>query len=241
MVLRAAWAALCKRERDFGVDARQMLDSGPPVVVFGQENIPASGPYLLLANHYTRPGMMVWWSVFALSVQLQCTPRWVVAAGWTYPRGWRRLLMEPLTAWAFHRLAQVYRFSSMPPMPPRPEDALARAAAVRSVLTRLRSEPNMLLGLMPEGRDLPGGVLGWPPAGAGRFMLRLGADLGRILPAGVYEADSRLCVCFGPLFQIQVPQGLPAAQQDQAASRCVMEHIAALLPKAMRGPFGCAG
>lgn len=62
-------------------------------------------------------------------------------------------------------------------------------------------------------------------------MLRLSEELGRILPAGVYEEGGRLCVCFGPVFRLE------AGQEDQAASRQVMERIAALLPEKMRGPF----
>ena len=61
-------------------------------------------------------------------------------------------------------------------------------------------------------------------------MLRLSEELGRILPAGVYEEGGRLCVCFGPVFRLEAGQGIPAGQEDQAASRQMMERIAALLP-----------
>ena len=45
--------------------------------------------------------------------------------------------------------------------------------AVRRLFAYARSTPNPILGLAPEGMDLPGGILGWPPPGGGRVMLQL--------------------------------------------------------------------
>jgi len=121
----------------------------------------------------------------------------------------------------------------MPPMPPRDFEVEARAESVRRALHRA-SEPGALLGLAPEGGDMPGGVLTPPPSGSGRFLRHLARRGLRFQPVGAYEDQGRLCLRFGDPFDL--PRALPEPIDD-SASRRVMSAIAACLPKRLRGAY----
>src|SRR4030042_1316946 len=111
----------------------------------------------------------------------------------------------------------------MPPMPPREVGVAARAESVRRALHRA-SEPDALLGLAPEGGDMPGGVLTPPPSGSGRFLLHLARRGLRFLPVGAFEGRGRFCLRFGA--PLGLPQSLPEPIDD-SATRLVMSAIAA--------------
>jgi hypothetical protein len=137
-------------------------------------------------------------------------------------------------------MAHVYGFTSMPPMPPALQDIEERARAVRQVLEYARRVEYPVIGLAPEGRDAPHeqpGVLIEPPPGVGRFVLQL-ARLGlSISPVGVYEEAGNLCIRFGKLYELEIPQGNSAEQRDWQASQAIMLRIAALLPLELRGNY----
>ncbi len=82
-------------------------------------------------------------------------------------------------------------------MPPRPGDVKARARSVRRALAFAKAHPQAILGLAPEGGDQPGGVVDWPPAGAGRFVLLLAEQGFPILPVGCFEEAGEFCLRFG--------------------------------------------
>ena len=125
----------------------------------------------------------------------------------------------------------------MPPMPPREPEVRQRGLAVRDVIKYIRANPKPIVALAPEGRDILTGQLGWPPAGAGRFILRINQLGLPITPVGVYEQDGRLVVHFGPAYQLPNPEKSGAKEIDQKVAWLVMLNIARLLPAPMRGEF----
>jgi hypothetical protein len=157
-----------------------------------------------------------------------------MTAAWTFPdSAWRRRVLTPLTRWAFDRVARVYGFVTMPPMPPDPQEVEARAVAVlRTVrLARRLAREGGMIGLAPEGRDFAEG-LGQPPDGAGEFialLIRAGLP---VLPVGVTEMEGRLHVSFGELFVPDIPSA--RAERDRAVTRQVMTAIAQQLPQNTR-------
>lgn len=237
-LLRLAAALPGSRRRNFLQEARSCAARlRPPLQVTGEPFVPRTGPCVVTVNHYARPGFHAWWLTLAVSAVVPVPIHWVVTAAWTYPGGLRRRLLTPLSRRLFRRMAAVYGFTCMPPMPPDPAEVAARAAAVRRVLAFARQAPNPVIGLAPEGRDAPGGVLQMPPPGAGRFLLSL-AGLGlAVVPVGLFERDG-LVVHFGPAYQLSVPAGLSPEERDRCASRQVMARIAALLPAELRGDPG---
>jgi hypothetical protein len=239
MVIRIAASILLKQPRSFHRDAEALAARiEPPLQVHGCEHVPHSGPCVVTGNHYTRPGFGAWWVALAIAAVIPAEMHWIMTGAWTFPGRWYRGLLRPISERLFARIAHVYGFTVMPPMPPDPAEAEARARAVRRVLAHARRAPEPLIGLVPEGRDFPGGALGWPPAGAGRFiqhLVRMGLG---VIPVGIYEEDGALCVSVGPRYVPDIPDGLPPDARDRAMSGLVMARIARQLPARLRGEFG---
>lgn len=234
-----AWSTLTLRPRSFVDDARAAVAAlAQPARLLGAQNVPRHGPCLVACNHFTRPGFAAWWLVLTVTaaVAAQRAPgadpqvHWVIAGAWTYPHDdWRHRVLTPLTYRVFARVAAVYGFVTMPPMPPHPQQVEARAAAVRRTvrLGRQLVQVGGMLGLAPEGGDVPEG-LGQPPAGAGEFIALLVKMGFPVLPVGVAEPDGYLCISFGPPFTPELPAARSA--RDGVVARQVMDAIAAQLP-----------
>ena len=239
LVAGVVWAVTTLRPRSVAGDAQVAvagLRPGPEVL--GAEHIPSQGPCLVTCNHYSRPGLGAWWLALAITAAVAAhrapdadpDVRWVMTAAWTFPESaWRQRVLTPVTRWLFARAARVYGFVPMPPMPPAPHEVEARATAVlRTVrLARRAARDGGMVGLAPEGRDVPG-RLGQPPKGAGTFIALLVEAGLPVLPVGVAEQDGRLRVSFGPLFVPEIPPG--RAERDLAVSQQVMAAIARELP-----------
>jgi 1-acyl-sn-glycerol-3-phosphate acyltransferase len=246
LLLGLVTAGLLGRQRDFRLDARRCISTlQPPLQVFEAQLIPENGPLLVVSNHYSRPGLPVWWPSMAISSMLPMPHRWISAAEWTDSGSWFNALKSHLSPFLLGRLAAVYDFLPMPPMPARQRDVEARAEAVRLALSYTENTPDAVICLSPEGRDIPGGALGWPPSGAGRFISLLAGRGLSILPAGAWEEGDRLTLRFGPAYQLS-PGPAPdpslshdarAAARDHSAACTIMKSIASLLPPAMRGEF----
>jgi len=239
LVRSVVWDALILRPRSLAHDARQaVVGLSPELKVLGSERIPARGPCLVTCNHYSRPGFGAWWLALAIeaAVAARRAPgadpeiRWVMTAAWTFPESrWRRRILTPATRWAFDRAAQVYGFVTMPPMPPDPSEVEARAVAVRRTvrLARQAAQAGGIVGLAPEGQDVPG-RLGQPPRGTGAFIALLVSAGLPVLPVGVTERRGRLSVSFGPLFVPEIPAS--RIERDLAVAQQVMAAIAQQLP-----------
>jgi len=233
------WAALTLRPRSFARDA-QVAVTGlyPALEVLGAEHVPPRGPCLVVCNHYSRPGFDAWW--LALTIAAAVASRrapdadpeihWVMTAAWTFPESrWRRWILTPLTRWAFDRVARVYGFVTMPPMPPDPDEVEARAAAVlRTVRLARRIAPKGgMVGLAAEGMDVQG-RLGQLPRSVGAFIALLVEAGLPVLPVGVTEREGRLSVSFGSLFIPGIPSS--RSERDRTVARQVMASIARQLP-----------
>ncbi len=232
---------LLRRRRRFADDARLcMARLAPPAQVLGEEHVPAGGCFVITPNHYYRRGFASQWSTLAISARIPDV-HWIMAAELTFPGHWIAPLGMPVSRFALGRIAQVYGFTAMPPMPPRPRDTAARAAAVRRVLRFATGSKGAIVGLAPEGGDQPAGRLSMPPSGAGRFCLLLAAAGLRFLPVGVYERDGRLVLHFGEPYVLRIDEKCSTDEKDRRAAFAVMSHIAPLLPDELRGDFAGVG
>jgi 1-acyl-sn-glycerol-3-phosphate acyltransferase len=224
--------ATIQRPRSFRSDALKCIQLiSARVKILHEENIPLKTPCVIVTNHYSRPGFPAWWIALGISAAVPVEVHWMMTSGWTHVGP-----LEPATRWLFPRLAQVYGFTSSPPMPPRDQDIDARAAAVRHILEAARSQ-DAVIGLAPEGRDHPGGILGAPPAGVGRFIYRLSKHCQRITPVGVYEDADKLHFSFGPPFYLEAPLEQSQRERDQHVTQQVMRSIACQLPHGLRGMY----
>ncbi len=225
------------RPRSFHEDARACIQTlGPQLQIEGAEHIPAEGPRVVTFNHYCRPGFGVWWLAMAVSATLPPQQHMTMTGELTR---WYPPFGGPLSRFALPRLARVYGFTPMPPMPPRPQDVEARARAVRRVLEYIEKTEKPLVVIAPEGRDnLNGGVLDWPPQGAGRFLALVAARGLSLVPVGGWDEAGALRLRFGASYRLQVPKSLSPDEKDRFAAQTVMQAIAALLPERLRGEFG---
>ena len=224
--------------RSFRSDATACIARlAPPLQVFGKENIPSSGPCLLTFNHYSRLDFNAWWIGLAVASQLPMDAHFVMTDELTSPGKRYSPGGMPFSRWLLKGVARVYGFTSMPPMPPREKDVEARARSVREVLSFAERTNNPVICLAPEGADMPGGRLTYPPSGAGRFMVRLAGKGLKVIPVGVWEQDGCLCVSFGPAYELTLPGPLSSDEKDRTAAKVVMDNIARLLPSHLRGEF----
>jgi hypothetical protein len=227
------------RRRSFHEDSYAIISKlQSPLQIRGEENIPSRGPYVLTLNHYTRTGFQIWWAAFAISSVIPSHIHWIITGEWTAPGKWYEPLKGFFSRFVAKRIVDVYNFTRMPPMPPRPQDVGARAASVRSLLTYGRHHGNqVIIGLAPEGRDQPNGRLIKPAPGLGRFCLLLAGQHLGFLPVGFYESKEELNINFGKPFKLKVRSGLPLTAKDAAAADIIMTNIAALLPDEFRGEY----
>ena len=233
------WSITRGERRSFRLDAvRCMAQADLPLQVEGSQHIPTSGPAVIALNHYSRPGFSAWWIALAVNAQVPVEMHWTMTAAWTFTGSLSSWALAEISLRLFPHIAEVYGFTAMPPMPPRPFEQAARAQAVRRALAAAKAQPPPIFGMAPEGQDNPGGVLMRPHPGAGRFLYHL-ARLGYpIYPVGVYEEMGSLCLSFGSPFHLRLPPGLSKDTVDHDASQWVMQAIARQLPCRLRGEFG---
>ncbi len=232
LLLQLGLALLTGERRSFRADALRCTSRlQPSLKIYGVENIPNSGPCLVTTNHYARPGLRAWWLALSVSAAVPAEIHWLVTSAWTYHDRLRSATITPVSRWVLTRLAQVYGFTNMPPMPPDRRDVQRRAAAVRKILRIARQSERPLIGLAPEGGDFAvSGRLAEPPPGAGRFVAQLCALGLEISPVGIFEEAECLCLRFGPRYRPEAMPGVPASSRDQCASQQVMQRIAGLIP-----------
>ncbi len=225
-------------------DAALLLKNVRPTPrVLSAENISPESPFVLVVNHYDRPGLGSWWGasviLCAVAARRIREPRdvhFIYAREWWYPCGFGRWIKQPLTRWFFGQVAKTYGMLTLPPI--LEEYRGQGVPGIRRALALTRGENPQLVGLAPEGRTGPNLSLCEPPAGAGLFLLMLTRDTVACLPAGIFEDDSlALTVNFGAPFQLCVPRDLTREERDGQAARQVMVEIGKLLPERMWGVY----
>jgi hypothetical protein len=229
---------LLLHKRDFHQDAIACIAGlQPPLKVIGSEHIPHGGPCVITVNHYHRPGFGAHWFALAIASLVPVNMQWIMTGEFTYPGEWYEWFGSRGSQFLLERIAYVYDFLTMPPMPPREEDVLARAASVRAVLQYVRQAKTAILGLAPEGHDPLEEVLTRPASGVGRFALLLSRAGLQFIPVGAYEVEGALHVHFGAAYELNIASELSPDEIDDRASQIIMENIARLLPVHLRGEF----
>lgn len=231
LIIAAALSWLGGQRRSLQRDARELIKGmQPQPCILGQENIPSGGPCLLVANHYKRPDFPTAWLAIAVSAAVDVEITWTMTNAWPIDGSLRSVLMYLPMRTLLAAIARVYGFLPLPSNPPKPRDALERAAGVRRIIGAARANPTIVLGLTPEGRDFPDGRLGQPPPGGGRMIYYL-AQMGlKIIPVGVYEESGLFKVHFGQAVHLENVDHLSKQEIDQQVGRQVMAAIADCLP-----------
>jgi hypothetical protein len=243
----ALWAFdwLLGRRRSFVGDSRWTLrDVRPRPQAEGEENIPSQGPFVLVANHYERPGLNVHFAAMHVSqVVARQRPQspeihWIITSEWFGRRVGFLTVPDGFWRWTFRRVARMYGFVVMPRVP---EKVMARAAALHQAIAYAHgrdSRPGEPLGLMPEARGK--GMLVEATPGVGLF-LKILSDRGLpILPAGLLEREGALTAVFGPTFSLELPAMGGQEELDRLAREQTMVAIGLLLPREYWGFYADA-
>lgn len=245
-VVSVARSLLLGQRRSFAVDAQRLVEGMTPTPrVENAQYIPPAGAFVVVSNHYYKPGYTAWWGEALIAAAIaqarpaDCEITWAMANRWTYPDWLRSHVMTPLTHWLFTRMARTWGFVSMPPMPSQKQYVPEGVRAVRQMLSLFAAAPGQkpCIGIVPEGRDSPDGSLIEPPPGAGRLILHLAVHGLPLLPVGVAEVDGVLTARFGQPFQLRGPDERDRKELDRLASAQVMTAIGAQLPRELWGVY----
>lgn len=222
--------------RSFLHDCQTFLRTNPyPRRVEGIDHVPAAPPFVLVANHYGRPGLHPYHSGMIVTALIaQARPdvphiRWVVTSEWFGRRLGPVPIPPSLYRWTFRRAAKVYGAAIMPR---RAGEVMARAAVLRDILRSLQREA---VGLMPEAGG--SGTLRQPLEGSGLFVHSLARRGVPVLPVGLWDDGDTLVVSFGPPMAL-APTGENRVQQERSADEQMMVAIGRLLPERQWGVYG---
>lgn len=235
--LRALLYIVIGRRRSLARDAFYALRDAPrPPLVRGEDRIPASGPFVVCANHYERPGLWMAWPAVLVSglvlLRAGSDIRWIAIQEWESFRLWGIPVPPVVTRIVFERAFRVYGLVAMPP-PGAP--AGERAAALRAAARVTRDSG--IIGIMPEGTVGPTPELLDAREGVGGFIQLLTAGGARVLPIGIYEEDGRLVINIGEPFAPQPARSVSREEADLQVRTQVMEAVRDLLPAALWGAY----
>lgn len=231
---------LLLRKRDFHQDAKVCIENiNPPIKVLGPECIPQHGACVITVNHYHREGFHAEWLALSISALVPVKVHWIMTGEFMYEGKWYQSVASYASRILLKRIASIYDFTNMPPMPPRVKDIQERAASVRAVLEYIRHAENPVIGLAPEGYDPEGpeGTLTKPAPGLGRFAVLLSNAGLRFCPVGTYESDGVFHIHFGEPYLLCVEDHLSPSEKDHQASQVIMKNIARLVPLHLRGEY----
>lgn len=236
---------LLGRRRSFAGDSRwTMRDVRPRPRAEGEEHVPPEGPFVLVANHYERPGLNTHFAGMHVT-QIVAGRRseapeihWIITSEWFSRRLGILPVPDSFWHWTFRRVARMYDFVVMPRSPER---VMGRAAAIRQAIAFAAGRggrPGEPLGVMPEA--LGKGVLIEAMPGVGLFLKVL-SDRGLpILPVGLLERDGVLTAVFGPTFRLELPSTVDEQELDRLAREQVMVAMGRLLPREYWGFYAAA-
>ena len=224
------------QRRSAGADSAAILRLvHPPPRAIGTEHIPDDGPFVVVANHYQRPGMWVGWGGMVVNAAVYRTRRaqgdirWLMAAELLDYRLGPLVVRWQWIARVLTRFAATYGFGVVS----------SRDAGVVGGLSGLRVAARALaagdpVGILPEGTESDALCEARP--GVGAALAWLTRDNVPVVPAAITEPDGVLTVTFGEPFLMPEADG-DKASRDRALREAVMGEIARLLPAEMHGHY----
>jgi hypothetical protein len=234
-----AFDFLFGRRRSFARDSALVMAKNPyPRRFEGFEQLPQASSFVIVMNHYNRPGLRPYHCAMAASAAVagqrpgQPELSWLLTSEWYGARFGPVPISVWLTRWAFRRIARIY---GLVVLPRREELVVARASSLRRVLSILAKRP---IGLMPEG-------VGWghliePPQGSGLLLAMLSGRGYPIFPLAIFEEDLTLVLRLGRPLRLSTPRDISRDESDRIAREQTMVGIGHLLPRGYWGAYAAA-
>jgi 1-acyl-sn-glycerol-3-phosphate acyltransferase len=237
LLLRISLAVVRGRPRSLGADAAGGLrGASPPPLALYTHYLPADGPFIVVGNHYERPGLWAGWGAMIVSAAVRETGGGRRELHWlmtdelmAFNLGPFRISRERIRA-VFARFARVYGFGLVSA---REAGIVGGAGGPRAAARYLAA--GQPVGVLPEGTASM--ALREARPGVGTFLAWLSRDGAPIVPVGIAEHGSVLTATFGPPFSLPGVTG-DKASRDRALRDAVMAHVARLLPPELRGYYG---
>ena len=247
LLIKIALGLLPGFRRSAAADSPRILRVNPPPPrVIGLENLPVEGPFVIVANHYERPGLPTYFAGMAVCAAVAerrpASPEtsWIITSEWTGRHFGPMRVPVWLPRWAFSRVGVIYGFI---PMPQRDEKTAGRANALRQALAvvnppaagETRRHNGQAVALTPEAGGK--GTLVEAMPGSGLFLEMLTKRGAPLLPVGFYEEGEHLIVKFGEPFRLRRERRADREEQDRLVREQVMVAIGRLLPREMWGYY----
>jgi 1-acyl-sn-glycerol-3-phosphate acyltransferase len=205
-------------------------------IVRGEERIPLTGPFVVVANHYERDGLWMLWPAMLISHLVQrranSDTHWVAIEEWESFSIFGIPIPPSATKRVFDRAYTTFGIIAMPAAHAPPA---RRAKSMRVAVQAVKE--GKIIGLMPEG-DV-GRTPELLPAreGVGTFLLLLAEAGARIVPIGLFEEGGHLVANIGNPFDLRAPADLLREKRQQWASDRAMLAVRDLLPGPLWGAY----
>ncbi|HJM76130.1 MAG TPA: hypothetical protein QGI71_09795 [Dehalococcoidia bacterium] len=239
-VLRWLAGAAIRRHRDIVADAESLLGHhGQIPRLESARQLPAEGPYILVLNHYERPGMRMWWTVLIatllISKQVRAGRlRWFSTDRF---RGWSpfgvTVMPGAVVRWFLRRVGRTYNLLLVDP-----SNALERSGTIREAYRALHRD-RQPIGLAPEAGNAPGLarelIEAVPQSGAVIAWLAIGEV--PVIPLAIWEDGGRLRARAGAPYVLGRPGPTLGARGHVTLTARVMGSVASLMPPELRGAY----
>lgn len=236
MLLPVGVAVARQRSRSLGGDSSRFLRLvKPSPVAIDTQHLPPNGPFVVVGNHYQRPGLGLIWGAMVVNVAVHRTGerprdlRWIMTdelldvrlGPVMLPRKWVRVVLA--------RFGRVYGFGLVSP---RESGLVGGSAGLRAAARYLAAgEP---VGVLPEGTASK--ELLEARSGVGSAVAWLARGDVPLVPVGIAEIEGVLTARFGAPFSLPDVEG-DKHDRDAALSDVIMRQIAGLLPLDVRGHY----
>jgi hypothetical protein len=234
-----AFDFLLARRRSFAHDSGLVMANNPyPRRFEGFEQVPPDSTFVIIMNHYNRPGLHPYHCAMAVSVEVARQRPGRPELSWLFTSEWYGAHMGPipvpvwLTRWAFSRIGRIY---GLVVLPRREEMVMARASSLHHVLSMLAQRP---MAITPEGAG--SGHLIEPPAGSGLFVSVLSQRGYPLYPLAVWEENSALVLRLGGPFRVSMSRDLSRDEADRRAREEMMVAVGRLMPREYWGAYAAA-